>query len=159
MCVLGIDQSFTGTGIVVLNESGNVDHLQKITSEKGSGRVNQIMTISNEILDIISKYKITTVKIEGLSLGSNSSVTRDLAGLMYGILLKIKEEHGIDAEVVAPKSVKKYATGNGNAKKQDMFDALPEDIQKRILELGVKKTTGMYDIADAYFIAKFVAPD
>ena len=33
-----------------------------------------------------------------------------------------------------------------------MIESLPENIHKKFLELGVKKTTGLGDLADAYHI-------
>ena len=53
-------------------------------------------------------------------------------------------------ESVTPQIVKKYATGKGNAKKVDMYEAFVEDTG---IELG--KVKQWSDIADSYWIAKW----
>jgi len=56
---------------------------------------------------------------------------------------------------VPPKSAKKFATGNGNASKQDMIVNLPPNVMQRFMEENYKKTTGLADLADSYFIGKY----
>ena len=53
-------------------------------------------------------------------------------------------------ETVTPQIVKKYATGKGNAKKVDMYDAFVEDTGMELT--GIKQWS---DISDAYWIAKW----
>jgi len=62
-------------------------------------------------------------------------------------------------EIVPPTSVKKFGASYGFAKKEAMIDALPKDVREYFLSLGVKKTTGLSDLADAYFIAKMYYRD
>jgi Holliday junction resolvasome RuvABC endonuclease subunit len=61
---------------------------------------------------------------------------------------------GHKVEVVVPGTVKKFATGSGKATKEEMIDSLPKHVREYFDALGVKKTTGLADLTDAYFIAK-----
>ena len=89
---------------------------------------------------------------EGLGFGgSNSNASRDLAYLVGAIETVFGEQF----KEVAPTALKKFATGSGKADKQDMINALPEDIKQKFLDAGFKKTTGLSDLADAYFIGKY----
>jgi Holliday junction resolvasome RuvABC endonuclease subunit len=81
------------------------------------------------------------------------NATRDLAGLQFVIINKLRFKGTYSVDIIAPNAVKKLATGNGKAKKQELYEALPESTQKAFDELGVKKTTGRYDLTDAYWIA------
>ena len=67
-----------------------------------------------------------------------------------GILKYKLNKCGMRFETVTPQIVKKFATGKGNAKKVDMYDAFVEDTG---IDLGkIKKWS---DIADSYWISKW----
>ena len=63
---------------------------------------------------------------------------------------------GVVPSIITPGTVKKQATGDGKAQKPAIFAALPSEFRTKIVDAGYKKTTGMYDIADAYWIATCV---
>ena len=67
-----------------------------------------------------------------------------------GILKYKLNKCGMRFETVTPQIVKKYATGKGNAKKADMYDAFVEDTG---IDLG--KIKQWSDIADSYWISKW----
>ena len=67
-----------------------------------------------------------------------------------GILKYTLNKSGLMFETVTPQIVKKYATGKGNAKKVDMYDAFVEDTGMELT--GIKQWS---DISDAYWIAKW----
>ena len=67
-----------------------------------------------------------------------------------GILKYKLNKCGMRFETVTPQIVKKFATGKGNAKKVDMYDAFVEDTG---IDLG--KIKQWSDIADSYWISKW----
>jgi Holliday junction resolvasome RuvABC endonuclease subunit len=101
-------------------------------------------------------HKPDFIALEGLAFGMTGNATRDLAGLQFSIITVARYIDLINIEIVTPLSVKKFATDNGKAKKEDMIAALPILVGDMFRERGFKKTTGLADLADAYFIAKFI---
>ena len=59
-----------------------------------------------------------------------------------------------------PTVIKKFATGKGNANKDQMYDAFiselltPDDLKERLTPKAKKVTNPISDIVDSYFIAK-----
>lgn len=131
-------------------------HHQLITTKKGeSDDYSQMLYIRDCILELIKEYRVTVVSIEALSLGSISSSTRTLA-MIYGlVVLSIHEKHpDIFLLEVPPTTLKKYWTGSGRAKKEDMFNATPKHITD-LFQVAFKKTTGLYDLVDSYALATY----
>jgi len=155
MIILGIDQSYTSSGIVIL-EDGNLKHGHRFVADKGTNRFAQAHNIALHIAGVIGEYNPKLIAIEGLAFGMRGNVTRDLGGLQFVIIAHIQEVLKREVTIVAPTSAKKFATGSGRAKKEDMIDSLPEYVHNYCTDLGMKKTTGLADMADAYWIAKFV---
>jgi Holliday junction resolvasome RuvABC endonuclease subunit len=65
---------------------------------------------------------------------------------------------GIEFEVFAPTTIKKFATGKGNASKIDMYESFITetgvDIFEKLDIIGSKNWNPVSDIIDAYYIAK-----
>lgn len=88
---------------------------------------------------------------EGISYGSSIRTKSifDLAGLNY--LLRNIFIHYRDCvfTIATPANIKKFATGKGNAKKQQIIEAFLSQYKK------LKQIPKVDDIADAYFMAQF----
>lgn len=153
MKILGIDQSFNSSGIVVL-KNNNIIHSQCYKSNKDSNRFAQAYEIALHIANVIDMFKPDLVAIEGLAFSMRGNVTRDLGGLQFVIISYLQEVKKQPVVIIAPLTVKKFATGNGRAKKNEMIEHLPLFAINNFKKLGVKKTTGLSDLADAYWIAK-----
>jgi Holliday junction resolvasome RuvABC endonuclease subunit len=151
--VLGIDQSYNSSGIIVL-EGDTIIHSECFKSNKNFDRFGQAYEVATHIADLLDIYKPDIVAIEGLAFGMRGNVTRDLGGLQFVIVAHLQEVKKQPVKIVAPLTVKKFATGSGKAKKEQMIESLPEYALDNFLLLGVKKTTGLADLADAYWIAK-----
>lgn len=154
---VGIDQSYTCSGYCVVDETGNVIELGTVkTSIKDDGDIyNRAMIVTNALKDLIGKHDPHSFGIEGLAFSMMGNATRDLAGLQFIIITQFRREtkYGNNMVIVSPNTLKKFATTKGNAKKQEMVDALPKDVLDLIIEKKYKKSTGLYDVTDAYFIA------
>lgn len=156
MRVLGIDQSYTSTGVTVIDSDDDVDLLYYysiIRSNIEQDKFDRAKQISSVLQDLCRANKPNYVGIEGLAFGMRGDATRDLAGLQFLIVNKIRELE-IKVFIIAPNSVKKIGAGKGNAKKEEMYAALPLEVKTKFLATGAKKTTGLYDLTDSYFIAK-----
>lgn len=152
MKILGIDQSYRSCGIVVLDD-GLMIHCEKFTTTFAMDIYDRARQLATYLQTIVTEHSPDVVALEGLSFGSTGNVTRDLGGLLFTIILFIREV-GKDPVIIAPPTVKKFATGNGRAKKEMVIECLPGDIRSEFDALGVKKTTGLSDLADAYWVAR-----
>lgn len=154
MKTLGLDQSFTSTGYTIFDEDKSMISFGLLKIEKTIENIfDRALTIALKVCDIITENDIKQVNIEGLAFGMRGDATRDLAGLQFTIITMIKHKNPqIVVNLISPKSVKKFATGSGKATKQEMMDALPTDIKQQFLDQNYKKTTGLADITDSYFI-------
>ena len=152
---MGIDQSLSCSGIVLFLDDDMIHHKTYKTSKDDGSLFKRCAMISKEIDTMLRQYAVTSVNIEGLSFGmSRGNVTRDLAALQGVIITSILSNHDIVCKIIPPKSVKKFATDNGKATKAEMIESLPDDILEKFKASGHKKTTGLADLADAYWIGK-----
>ncbi len=161
MRVLGVDQSFKKSGLVVL-EVGNPDMVFRekfCSTDKSDDVFERSWIVASRVRDIVLEYNISKVVLEGLAFGSMGDNTRNLAGLQFTIVNMLKFgtcELRPLIEILSPQTLKKFATGSGKAKKEDMIAALDPKVRNIFLiEMGVKKTTGLDDMTDAYFLAKY----
>lgn len=156
---VGFDQSYTSSGYCVVDESGTVIALGTVkTSIKTDGDIyNRAQLVATGLEAVVKDYNPYQCGIEGLAFGMRGDATRDLAGLQYVIITHFRREtnYGDNMVIISPNAVKKFATTSGKAKKEQMVAALPKYVLDLIEEKKYKKTTGLYDVADAYFIAMY----
>lgn len=167
MIILGVDQSYTSSGWVLINELEEVLDFGIVGTSKNDGDIfTRARIIVDKIIEIIASHPIDYVGIEGLAYGSIGDSTRDLAGLQFLIIDSLRP---LPVEITAPTAVKALALKgkpkvkaeivNGkrkkNNKKKEMFEALPEHLQKEFKERGLKITKGLYDVTDAYYIGVY----
>lgn len=151
----GIDQSFKNTGIVVVQNGIVLGYTVLSYDGKPKTPVEKALRaqeIVHRAVEFVSGFGATRVYIEGLSFGSAGDAARDLAGLQMMFLAALANAE-MEISVIAPPTLKKFATGNGRAGKKDMFEALPPQIRE---EFGmVKIKDGRTDLTDAFFLANF----
>lgn len=121
--------------------------------QKQIWKTENLSEIASQIMDYVSemiyKYDCTTTNfcMEGISYGSlRSSAIMDLAGLNYLIRDSIVSFINENLLICPPAEIKAFATGNGNAKKEEMISVFENANQ----QLTLPKVD---DIADSYFMA------
>jgi len=152
--VLGIDQSFNSSGIVVM-VNDNIIHCECFKSNKEKNRFGQAYEIAMYIGGVVDKFKPNVIGIEGIAFGTRGNILIDLSGLQYAIIICMQEIKKQKVQIIPPTTLKKFATGSGKASKQEMIDALPYDVLDKFLKMGYKKTTGISDLSDAFWICKY----
>lgn len=153
MKVLGIDQSYACTGLVICEDEEIIHgEVYKTTTENDTFMRSYL--IAAHIAKVAKKFEVDYIMMEGLSYAARGDVTRDLAGLMYTIVVKLNVVQRYELEIIPPTTLKKFASGYGFAKKENMIDALPDAAREYFESLGVKKTTGLADLADAYWLSQ-----
>lgn len=154
MRVLSVDQSYRAAGIVLL-EDGEISFCEKYVTDKDEDIFFRARQLATRIQLIALKHQPDKIAIEGLSFGSTGNVTRDLAGLLFTIVILLRED-SYEPIIVPPTTVKKFATGKGNSKKDMLIKVLPPHVRELFDSMNLKKTTGLGDLTDAYWIGKYV---
>ena len=121
---LGLDLSLTGTGLVIL-EDGKITKRHLIKSKPvGDLPISELIRIQKIVEEIktnIEGKKIDIAVIEGLAfMARNATALVQLSALNYmtrGLLAGMK----LPFVIIAPTSLKKFATGSGGSKKDVML--------------------------------------
>lgn len=159
MVVMGVDQSLTCTGICIMRDLPvrEVLHIEAIRTSKIHEDIYEDVfergkAIALRIQQLSRDWDVDHIQFEALSLGSSGNATRNLA-MLLGIIITVLWEK---PATVPPNTLKKYATGNGRAIKQEMLAAI-EPVNPKLWE-DLNNTTiagGKYDIVDAFWAANY----
>lgn len=137
--VMGIDLALGRTGLAL------PDGTTLNVTPTGAG-YRKIADLALTVLAIVDTAKPDLVVLEDYapnSLGTNSTIRSAEAGGVVRTHLTLRHH---DWRTVAPNTLKKYATGNGRATKEEMVT--------RAIELGAAATI-THDEADAYFLRRY----
>ena len=129
---VGLDLSLTGSGVTILNDKGKVIKTalikSKKTGDKPSDELWRILGIRENIFKVIDTLGLidenggNTVyyAIEGMAFLAKGTSLVQLAALNYFIREWISYDKK-DFVIVAPTSLKRFATGKGNSEKDHMI--------------------------------------
>jgi crossover junction endodeoxyribonuclease RuvC len=158
MAIIGVDPSFSGSGITVIQDNNYEYFLIKAEKQSRSSIdiTHRIMKIKKEIKLIINKYRPTYISMEGPSYASQSSSVVQMGALNH-MLRELFIEENIKFVIAPPTVIKKYATGKGNADKLMMI----EEAAKRGANIPffkkIQKQLVFDDnVCDSYFMASFM---
>ena len=156
MTTIGIDPSLTRTAVAILHDDGSVTIRQKATTGRAGASVKdralRLTDIASWIFDdIFEKYADGGPwAIEGPSIGSkNAAAAHDRSGLWW-LIVDFVASGGHGLPIVVPPTVRaKYATGKGNAGKDEVLAAVVRRYDNAPVE--------NHDQADAFVIAMIAA--
>jgi Holliday junction resolvasome RuvABC endonuclease subunit len=96
---------------IVVPKTGNLD--------LSAARMGKVIT---RLGPLVSDFDPDLIVMEGPSYGSTGAYWHENAGLWWEIVLRIKKS-GRALVIITPATLKKFATGSGNAKKSAMVGA------------------------------------
>ncbi len=117
---------------------------------------------SNEArFDYISRWAVSllsmqdNVVLEGYAMGAKGQVFT--IGENTGVLKYKLYRERIFFDPISPSTIKKFATGKGNAKKDDMYDAFVSETGVKLMDFFPSKTLSspVSDIVDSFYMAKY----
>lgn len=122
----------------------------------------RFLNLSKVVSSVFSKHSPENVKImfEDYSFGSKGRVFHIAEAT--GISKLWLHTHGFSWETFAPTSLKKWATGKGNAKKPEMCENFEEMYGKSVWDFWSKKrlpknpNSPLSDMVDSYFLCRYL---
>jgi Holliday junction resolvasome RuvABC endonuclease subunit len=150
--VAGLDLSLNHTGIVLLNDQGQIIYQEAIilknkqlnkrkfhvvkfkvnneyideeievsNEENEIDQLKRVCIIRDRVIRVLKDFKVNHIAIEGYNMGrtSNQGFVYQI-GELAGIIKVMLHENKYDVQLVPPTTLKKYITGSGAAKKEDM---------------------------------------
>lgn len=116
MRYVGLDLS-TKTGLVILDESGQVIKAEEITTKEKNDPQRMII-LTEKIMSNLKDDDV--IAIEGFSYGSRGRGISFQFGYGYAVRIALFTANK-PFSIVTPSQVKKYATGKGNSSKDNMI--------------------------------------
>lgn len=117
MRVIGIDLS-TCTGVAIVDSGKQVKHAEEIEFKKATG-FDRICSIAIRIMELRNQFNPDFAVIEGYGFG-NAHTLATLVEIGTVVRYFLWQEN-YPYLLVPPNSLKKFATGSGNAKKEMMI--------------------------------------
>lgn len=137
-------------------------NIQDIIDESINASVERYTNIAQFFLSFAEQYDVEIVFLEGYSLGSKGQIFNIAENT--AVLKLLLYVGGFDVRIFPPTRIKKFATGKGNASKEDMkntfFEQLNngeinEDVGESIKVVSHYKESPLTDLIDAWFIMKY----
>lgn len=147
-CWVGIDQSYTGFGLTILDVDGGWTTWVYKSSGSGVERLDDIQEFLKHVFwSLYPDLKIIDAAMEGYAFGSQmANMLGELGGLVKMFFYK---ELDIKPLIVPPTSLKKYVAGKGTG------------VQKNQMLLHIYKKWGVEfrddNAADSFALAKIVS--
>lgn len=150
MRILGIDPSTVSTGVALLdvdNFSGKVTTILygEVAPKKTDTMQNKLNYIFEDLKELIEEYKPTCISVETPFYSKNVKVLIAL-GQIRGVILLLAGMFDLEVFEYSPREVKKNATGNGAAKKEQVTFMV-----EKILKIDLSQATD--DASDALAVA------
>ena len=111
-------------------------------------------TIAHWAMDVLKENNVRSVGLEGYAYSSFTNNLTQIAE-MTGLLKYFLYQSAIPYNIYTPTSIKKSATGKGNAKKDMMYEAWLEDVGVDLFDMynKTKAVSPINDIVDSYYLA------
>lgn len=141
---VGIDPSYDGFAIMVLDKNANIIEQKLISTSSKLSIEERIIQLEKEFEFIPKIVNLHSVYLEGPSFASSGAFVLQMGALHYYLRIFLFKKN-VNYKVVTPNELKKFVTGKGQAKKNLM-----------LLNVYKKWNVEFQDdnVADAYGLAR-----
>jgi crossover junction endodeoxyribonuclease RuvC len=147
-CVLGVDPGLTKLGLAVVGPRGRRPELafvETVRTASDLAEPERLRIIHDAIRDAIAEHRPESVAVERVMWNTNQRSALHVARAT-GVVLLAAAEAGLPVEEYGPLEVKMAVTGQGNADKAQVRDALAR-------LHGLRDVPTQADAADAVAVA------
>lgn len=118
--VLGLDPSLTAYGVTIMSAHDASNYATWVIKPKMKG-IKRLDHIRSFILTLLINHDVSRVVMEGYSFGSSKSQSHKAGELGAAVKLALWDAGLTLPHLMAPTSLKKFATGSGNSSKSEML--------------------------------------
>jgi len=149
MKFIGMDPSYNGFAIIILDEDANIIDQKLLKSNTKDEAEDRIIQLEKDFEFIKDIKNLHLVYIEGPAYSSNGAFALQMGALHYYLRIFFRKNN-INFKVIAPGTLKKFVTGTGVAKKELM-----------LLKTYIKWKVEFEDnnLCDAYGLARLALED
>jgi Holliday junction resolvasome RuvABC endonuclease subunit len=144
---VGLDLSYVGTGLIVVDSMGEILEQKLIKTVKTNSKYDiedRLIQIEDEIKFIPNIMGLASVYIEGPAFASQGNMVLQMGALNFFVRIFLRRKE-VKYKIIAPPTLKKWVTGNGRADKKLMMQKVEE---------RWKKLFKNNNLADAYGLAR-----
>jgi crossover junction endodeoxyribonuclease RuvC len=143
---VGMDPSYNGFGIVVIDKDANIIEQKLIESDTKLEAEDRIIQLEEGFKFVANITHLQSIYVEGPSYMSKGAFVLQMGALHYYIRIFFRKKN-INYKIIAPGTLKKFVAGKGkgNAKKNLM-------LLKVFMKWGVEFNDD--NLADAYSLAR-----
>jgi crossover junction endodeoxyribonuclease RuvC len=146
---VGLDPSYNGFGIIVLDKDATIVEQRLLTSDSKSEVEERLLELEKGFDFIPNILCLHSICIEGPSYSSNGAFQLQMGALHFFLRVFLLRKK-VSYKIIAPGTLKKFVAGTGTAKKELML-------------LNVYKKWGVEfkdnNLADAYGLARMALED
>jgi len=124
MRIMGLDLSLCNTGVVVLDSELKIIYNETIKSKPQEDGTARIVMLGGKVLQKTQYYRQDLTVIEGPAFGMKNTNCIWQLGELAGVVKQYLYLHEFKFIVIPPTQLKKFITGKGNAKKDQMMLAV-----------------------------------
>lgn len=148
---VGLDPSYNGFGIIVLDKDANIIEQKLLESDTKKEAEERIIELEEGFKFVPNIAGLHSVCVEGPSYSSNGAFQLQMGALHFYLRIFLLKK-GIDYKIIAPGSLKKFVAGKGKgrAKKELM-------LLKTYKKWGVEFEDN--NLCDAYGLARMALED
>lgn len=162
LCVFDEEKEFKFENcnfVIFYNKKIKLDNIKTLCYPKYASEIERYMKLSSMVIDnVITFHKRTRkILIEDYAYSATGRVFHIAENT--GILKQQLYYNSLRYDVVAPTTVKKFATGKGNANKEVMHETFKQETGvdlKEIIQPTRKLNSPTTDIIDSYYICKLL---
>lgn len=141
---VGLDLSYVGTGLIVIDSRGKILEQKLIKTSSDLETEDRLIEIEKQIKFIPNIVGLAFVYIEGPSYASIGNQMLQMGALNFFVRIFLRKKK-VDFKIVAPPTLKKWVTGNGRASKEDMLESVSSKWGMNFKD---------HNLADAYGLAR-----
>jgi len=144
---VGLDLSYVGTGLLVIDSKGEILEqklIKTIKSESKYDTEDRLIKIEEEISFIPKILGLGGVCIEGPAFASQGNAALQMGALNFFVRIFLRRNL-VEFKIVAPPTLKKFVTGTGRADKKMVIEMVDERWKIKFKD---------NNLADAYGLAR-----